>query len=440
MASPSPAPKIDWPKVHDEAVDLLCRYLQVDTSNPPGNESRACDFFGELLTQEGIPFELFDAGDNRVTLRAVLKGDGSERPFMLLNHTDVVPVEREFWDVEPFSGVIQDGCIWGRGALDMKGLGIVQFVTFLLFKRLNIPLKRDLVFLAVADEEAGGEYGILFMEREHPEAIDAEYVMNEGGGATTEMFGVERPIFSVAVSEKGPLWLRLVAEGRPGHGSMPHDDNCLDRMARAMVRIQEWERPLTVSPLLTEYFTRLKRAGIFTMDPTPENLAEAAKEHGMIKALLTNTISTTTSRAGIKHNVIPARAEVTLDCRLLPGVKPDEFVKELEKVIDDPKVRVERVFEGYSEANTLDTPLFRTIEDVVHEQIEHAVVVPSITVGFTDSRVFRNRDVISYGFSGGVNEPKLMATFHGHNERVTVDSHKMNCEMVFEVTRRMCAR
>lgn len=435
----STAPQVDWPQVHEEAIELLRQYLRVDTSNPPGRERAACDFIGEILDREGIPYELFDAGgDDRVSLRAVLPGDGSKQPFMLLNHTDVVPVERQFWSVEPFEGLIKDGCIWGRGALDMKGLGIAQLITFLLIKRHGVQLKRDLVFFAVADEEAGGNFGILWLEANHPDKLAAEYVINEGGGATTEMFGVQHPIFSVAVSEKGPLWLRLVAEGRPGHGSMPHDDNCLDRLARALVKIQEWSRPLVVSPLLTEYFTRLNRAGIFTGDPSPEGLAKAAEDSVMVKALLTNTISATTATAGIKHNVIPARAEATLDCRLLPGVKPDDFIKEMEDAIDDPKVRIERVFEGYSEANSFDTELFRTIEDVVKEHIEHAVVVPSVTVGFTDSRVFRNRDVVSYGFSGGLNEPALMATFHGHNERVTIDSLKQNCEMIFEVTRRMC--
>lgn len=437
LEKPVQTPNIDWTRLHDEALDIFQRYLQVDTSNPPGNEVRACDFLGDILEQEGVPHERFDAGEGRVSLRAVLPGDGSKRPLMLLNHTDVVPVEREYWEVEPFGGVIKDGCIWGRGALDMKGLGVAQLMTFLTLKRLGVPLKRDVVFLAIADEEAGGNYGILWMDEHHPDKLDAEYVLNEGGGGTTELFGVERPVFNVAVTEKGPLWLRLVAEGRPGHGSMPHDDNCLDRLVRAMHRIQQWERPLTVSPVLEEYFARLKRAGIFTAEPTPESLAKAAEENIMIRALLSNTISSTTAKAGIKHNVIPARAEATLDCRLLPGVKPEDFVRELEAVIDDPQVTVERVFEGWSETNAFDTELFGVIEDVVHEHIEDAVVVPGVTVGFTDSRVFRNRDVIAYGFSGGVNAPELMATFHGHNERVTLESFRLNCEMVFEVVHRM---
>jgi acetylornithine deacetylase/succinyl-diaminopimelate desuccinylase-like protein len=434
------APYVDWEALHEEAIATLSRYIQIDTSNPPGRERAACEFLGAILTREGIPFDLYDAGNDRVSLRAVLPGDGSARPFMLLHHTDVVPVQREYWDEEPFAGIIKDGFLWGRGALDTKGLGVAQLMTFLTLKRLGVPLARDVVLYAMADEEAGGAFGVEWLERHHPETLDAEYVINEGGGGVTELFGVERPVFNVAVAEKGPLWLRLVAEGRPGHASVPHEDNALDRLVRALYRVQTWQRDLAVSPLLSEYFKRLQRAGIFREEPTPENLRRAAEGEPRIRALLMNTISATTATSGIKHNVIPGRAEATLDCRLLPGVHPDGFQRELEAVIDDPRVKVERVFAGWSDANPFDTELFGVIEDVVHDHVEDAVVVPGVTVGFTDSRVFRNRGVISYGFSGGLNDPEIAKTVHGHNERVPIESFKLNCQMVYEVTRRMCAK
>lgn len=433
-------PPLDWDDLFDQAVDILSRYIRIDTSNPPGNEVAACEFLGGILQREGIPFETFDAGGGRVSLRAVLPGDGSKRPFMLLNHTDVVPVQREYWDEDPFSGLVKDGHIWGRGALDMKGLGVAQLMAFLALHRNRIPLARDLVFFAMADEEAGSGFGMRWLERHHPRSLDAEFVINEGGGGTTELFGIERPVYTVAVAEKGPVWLRLVAEGAPGHGSVPHHDNALDRLVRALHRVQTWERPLTVSPVLGEYFARLSRAGIYRGDPTPAGLRSAAAVDPRIRALLSDTISTTTATAGMKHNVIPARAEATLDCRLLPGVRPEDFIAELERVVDDPKVRVERVHVGWSESNPFDTELFHTIEDVVHEHIEDAVVVPGMTVGFTDSSVLRNRGIVSYGFSGGLNAPALGRTVHGHNERVPIESFRLNCQMVYEVTRRMCAR
>ena len=436
----STAPVINWDTYVDEAVDVLCRFLQVDTSNPPGNERLACDFLGEILDSEGIPYELYDAGNDRVSLRAVLKGDGSKRPLMLLNHTDVVPVQREFWEEEPFAGLIKDGHIWGRGTLDMKGLGIAQLMTFLTLKRSGVPLARDVVYFAQADEEAGSEFGMRFIEREHPETLDAEFVINEGGGGTTEVFGVERSVYSIAVAEKGPLWLRLVAEGRPGHGSMPHEDNALDRLVRAMYRVQEWDRELAVSPVLTEYFGRLSKAGIYKGEATVEALKAAAESDPRVRALLSNTISATTAASGIKHNVIPARAEATLDIRLLPGVKPEDFEAELAAIIDDPKVRIERVHVGWSDTNPFDTELFRVMEDVIHDHVEDAVVVPGMTVGFTDSSVLRNRGMISYGFSGGLTTPDVARGVHGHNERVSLESFRLNCQMVWEVTRRMCAK
>lgn len=436
MTQPTP----DWDALHTEAVDLLCDYLRIDTSNPPGNERLACDFLGAILEREGIHYELFDAGNDRVSLRAVLKGDGSKRPFMLLNHTDVVPVQREFWDEEPFSGLIKDGHIWGRGALDMKSLGIVQLLTFLTLKRLNVPLARDVVFLAIADEEAGSEFGVRWLDRNHPEALDAEYIINEGGGGMTELFGVERPVYSIAVAEKGPVWLRLVAAGTPGHGSVPHSDNAVDRLTRALKAIQEWKRPLDVSSALREYFTRLSRAGIYKGDPTPAALGREAEKDPRVRALLSNTISPTSLSAGVKVNVIPAKAEATLDCRLLPGIKPDAFIAELASVINDPKVKIEQIHTGWSETNSFDTELFRVIEEVIHDQMEEAVVVPGMTVGFTDSSTLRNRGQVSYGFSGGLTTPDLGRTVHGHNERVSLESLRVNCQMVYEVTRRMVSQ
>ncbi|MFN0096012.1 MAG: M20/M25/M40 family metallo-hydrolase [Dehalococcoidia bacterium] len=432
-------PPISWDALTDEAIDTLCRFIRVDTSNPPGRERAACDFLGAILKKEGIDYTLYDAGDDRVSLRAVLKGNGSKRPFMLLNHTDVVPVQREYWDREPFAGEIVDGHIWGRGTLDMKGLGVAQLMAFLTLKRLNVPLARDVVFFAQADEEAGSEFGMRFIIREHPETLDAEYVLNEGGGGTTELFGVERPVYNVAVSEKGPLWLRLVAEGRPGHGSMPHDDNALDRLVRALYRVQTWERPLAVSPVLKEYFGRLNRAGVYRGEATVEALTAAASSDLRLRAMLMDTISATTAASGIKHNVIPGRAEATLDCRLLPGVDPDEFQGQMERVIDDAKVRIERVHVRSSDANPYDNEFFQVIEDVVHDMVEDAIVVPGMTVGFTDSAELRNRGQISYGFSGGMTKPELMAGVHGHNERVSIESFRLNCQMVYEVTRRMAA-
>lgn len=440
------APRIDWDAVTEEATRLLSDYIRIDTSNPPGREAAACDWLADIFTREGIgDLAFYDASDEhehgaeRMNMTAVLKGDGSKRPIVLLNHTDVVPVERQYWSFEPFSGAVVDGIIYGRGALDMKSMGIMELMAMMLVKRHNIPHTRDIVFMALADEETGGSRGIEWVEQHHPELLEAEYVLNEGGCGNAEVFGTRRPAFNCSISEKGPLWLKLVAEGRPGHGSVPHPDNALERLVRALQRVQDWSRPVTVVPELREYFERLHRARVLETEPNEASMQKLAAGSLMAKAILTNTVSTTTIHAGIKHNVIPAIAEATLDCRLLPGVDPDAFTEEIRTVIDDPKVRIETVFASSTPPSPTNTELFGLIEDVCRDHMEEALVLPSVSSGFTDSRVFRNHGVASYGFIPVILEQDELATMHGHNERLSVENLRLGTQIMFETVRRLCS-
>ena len=438
------APAIDWDEVTREATDLLSRYLAIDTTNPPGNEEPAARFLADVLRRNGIDdITFYDASDahsqGRLSMRAVLRGDGSARPLVLLNHTDVVPVERGGWEEEPFAGVVKDGLIWGRGAIDMKGMGIMELMALLLIKRYRIPHRRDLVFLAVADEEEGSAYGVEFLAQHHPEVLEAEFVINEGGWGTTEVLGVRRPAFNCAVSEKGPCWLRLVTEGRPGHGSVPLGGNALDRLVRALHRIQEWQRPRSVVPELAEFFARAHRAGYLTVEPTEDVVVAMGEENPLIRAITSNTVSLTGARAGIKHNVIPAAAEATIDCRLLPGADADAFIEELTRVVDDPKVRIEKVLISSTPPSPIDSELMGVIEQVVRDHVEEAVVLPGISPGFTDSRAFRRQGVTAYGFIPVLLEPLEATTIHGHNERLSIDNLRLGCQMLFEIVRRMCA-
>jgi acetylornithine deacetylase/succinyl-diaminopimelate desuccinylase-like protein len=437
-------PDIDWDDVTREATDILSRYLQIDTTNPPGNEAPAAQFLAGLLRAEGIDdITFYDASDahtpGRLNMRAVLPGDGSKRPLVLLNHTDVVPVEREGWQEEPFAGLVKDGVIWGRGALDMKGMGVMELIAVFLMRRLGIRHKRDVVFLAVADEEAGSDYGVEFLDRRHPEALEAEYVINEGGWGSMELMGVRRPAFNCAVSEKGPLWLRLIAEGPPGHGSVPHDANALDRLVRALHRIQEWQRPRIIVPELDEYFARAHRHSFMADEPTEESITRLGDQNLLVRAITSNTVSLTTARAGVKHNVIPAAAEATIDCRLVPGADARAFIDELRGVIEDPEIRIETVLESSTPPSPIETELMDVIEGVVREHVEEAVVLPGISAGFTDSRVFRRRGVTAYGFIPILLEPREAATIHGHNERLSIDNLRLGCQVLFEVVRRICA-
>ncbi len=382
-----PAPVVDWDAWTEQATRWLSEYVRIDTVNPPGNEWRACEWLGAIFDAEGIPYRTFDPGNNRLTLVATIPGDGSRgKPLILLSHTDVVPFERDHWTVDPLGGEVRDGYIWGRGTLDMKGMGIIELVTFLIHHRDRLNLKRDLVFMAVADEEAGSEFGIEFLDREHPEILEADYVINEGGGGSTEVLGVERNTFNIGVSEKGPLWVTLRAQGRPGHGSVPHDDNAADRLVRALRRVTEWQRPLIPGPEVKEYFQQLYEAGILNREPTMEVLREIAETNPRLRSVQMNSISLTMLNAGVKHNVIPATAEAMLDVRLVPGYDPDRFVEELRTVINDPRIEIERVFVSSTPSSPLDTELYATMAREVRRVFEDAVVVPSVSAGFTDSR------------------------------------------------------
>src|SRR5215216_1167289 len=242
------SPEVNWEDAAAEATALLSEFIAVDTSNPPGNEEAACSLLGAVLRREGLEYELYESGPGRVSLRAVLAGDGSAGPLILLNHTDVVPVEREYWTAEPFGGEVRDGYVWGRGALDMKGMGIFELMAVLLLKRLGLPLRRDVVFFAMADEEMGGEFGINWFVENHPDLLKGDFCLNEGAYGWARWGGVERPFFGFSPTEKNPLWLRLRAEGPPGHGSLPHGDNALGRLVRALDRIQTWGRERVIVP------------------------------------------------------------------------------------------------------------------------------------------------------------------------------------------------
>jgi acetylornithine deacetylase/succinyl-diaminopimelate desuccinylase-like protein len=435
---------VDWDAVTEEAVRLLADFIRIDTSNPPGREKAACDWLASLFRAEGIDdISFYDAsgsgdhGEDRMNMTVTMHGDGTKAPLVLLNHTDVVPVERQYWSFEPFSGAVVDGIIYGRGALDMKSMGIMELIAMFLVKRHGLKHTRDIVYMALADEEAGGVWGIEWMAQHHPETLDAEYVINEGGWGQAEIFGTRRPAFNCSISEKGPLWLKLTAEGRPGHGSVPHPDNALERLIRALNRIQEWSRPMTVITELREYWDRLWRARVLDEEPTQEALEKLAGGNLLAKAILTNTVSTTSLHSGMKHNVIPGIAEATIDIRLLPGTDPADFTQQVRDVVNDPKVRVEPIFESSTVSSPIDTELFGIIEDVVRNSVEEALVLPSVSAGFTDSRVFRRKGVTSYGFIPYLLEQNEAMTVHGHDERITIENLRLGCQVLFETVRRL---
>ena len=437
----------DWSLVTAEAVRLLSEYLRLDTVNPPGNEVTATDWLGRILAAEGIPYQLYARDPARPNLVAVLRantrgnstGNGTAPgALVLLNHTDVVPAEAAHWSVDPLSGVVQGGYIWGRGAMDMKGMGVMELMTFILHHRLQLPLRRDLTFMAVADEETGSAHGIDFLDTEHPRVLDCDFVINEGGTGALEVFGVRRPTFHVCVSEKGPLWLRLVTTGTPGHGSVPHEDSAIDRLLRAIARVQAWRRAPILTPEVRTYFERLHAAGILPAPPTLEVLRALAAEHPRVDSLLTNSIAVTALQAGFLPNVIPAQVEAKLDVRLLTGYDPERFIGELRDTIADPLVHIERIFMSSTPVSPIDTPLFAAIERAVEACVPGALTVPSVSTGFTDSRVFRRRGIPAYGFIPLLLDPDDGGRVHGNDERVSLTSLALGLRILHETVRGVC--
>ena len=269
-----------------EAVELLSRYLKINTANPPGYEADAAAFFAKIFDAEGIAYKTYEPAPGRVSVRGVLPGTGEKRPIVLLNHIDVVPAQADEWSVDPFGGEIKDGFVYGRGALDMKGHGIMELMALLNLKRQGVKLNRDLIFMAVADEETGGHKGAKYLLDNHPEDFKADLVINEGGMGATDMLP-DRPVFLIATAEKGTNWYKLICEGPPGHASAPHGNNALERLVHGLSKLLAEPQPVTITPLIAEHFKVLAAGWSFLKpyleDGNPDTLAEILKQNGLLK-------------------------------------------------------------------------------------------------------------------------------------------------------------
>ena len=245
---------LPWKALEDEAVSLLSRYIQIDTTNPPGNEIKAAQFFKEIFDREGIEARIIESAPGRGNIYARLRGDGSKKAMVLLNHMDVVPADAKLWKEPPFSGLIKEGVIWGRGALDDKGPAIMELVAMLALKRQNVSLKGDVIFLGTADEEAGGALGAGYLVEKYPELFqNVGVVLNEGGGIRVGEDGRAR-FYNVSVAEKTPLWLKLTATGTPGHGSTPGNNLAVNKLIAALNRIMSYQSPVRVVPEVQQFY------------------------------------------------------------------------------------------------------------------------------------------------------------------------------------------
>jgi len=441
----------EWKALGTEAAGLLSEYIRINTTNPPGNELAAARWLAGVLGRDGIEARIFEPRPGKANLYARLRGDGSARPIILLSHMDVVLASPEYWRVDPFRGAIRDGYVWGRGALDMKGQGIVQLLTLLVLKRAGIPLKRDVIFLANADEEIGGGVGAGWFVEQHVDLVrDAEFLINEGGTIRADARG-QVEFYGVGTTEKSPFWLDVTARGTPGHGSRPTPDNPVHRLVRALIRVEAYRTPLVVTPTVERYFRDL--ASIerdTTMRRWLGDIRAALRDTAAVRAMtaeltyntmLRNTISITGLRGSDKTNVIPPVATAALDVRLLPGQDPNAFLAELARVIGDTGVTLRPQGPNWPATESgVDTELFRAIVAAARERHPDALITTPMLGGFTDSHYFRRLGIASYGVSPFPVTQEESRGVHGNDERLSLEALTFGVRFFFDVVRRVAAR
>jgi acetylornithine deacetylase/succinyl-diaminopimelate desuccinylase-like protein len=434
----------DWAAVEKEAGDLLSHYVQIDTTNPPGNELAAANFWKQQLAQEGLEAQVFESQTGRGVVYARLKGSGEKKALILLHHLDVVPAVKTDWEVDPFAGTVKGGYVYGRGAIDCKGVAAIQFMAFALLKRLGIPLKRDLIFLGTADEEEGGRQGAGWFVDNHFDLIaDAEFLLTEGGGIRVRD---GKRSYDIDIAEKAPCWIQLDASGPAGHGSRPLPETAVTRLIGALDKILHYETEVKVIPAVQTYFTALAAQEEPTKAERFRDLERALADPTFRKdflanptynALVRNTISATVLEGSNKTNVIPAHARAQLDCRLLPGEDPQPFVASLEKVVNDPEVRFSILLNFPPLASEADTELFRAIRSIAERHDPQVPVVPAVLGGFTDSHYFRRKGIISYGFTGLALTEEDGRRVHGTNERVPLAGLREGAQILFELVQEL---
>ncbi|MCH8250616.1 MAG: M20/M25/M40 family metallo-hydrolase [Proteobacteria bacterium] len=417
--------------IEDEALAWLQDFIRIDTINPPGNETRAVEFIGNILDKEGIDYQTAESAPGRGNLWARLAG-GDEPALILLQHTDVVPADPAYWTTDPLSGEIKDGYVWGRGALDMKGTGISQLATFVSLHRAGIALNRDVILVATADEEAGGFFGAGWLIENHPEIFEgAGLLINEGGGGTDTDKG---RVFSVEVTQKVPVWLRLTAVDKPGHGSMPNATSSVTRIVDALSIIKANPSPPHIVPAVDAMFQSLARNAAPEWADAYANMPAAIKAPGFMSklqehsaflhALTRDTCSITRFEASNKINVVPPEAWAEIDCRILPDRPSDVFVDEMRELIKATGVEISVIMAFTPAVSSTNTPLYRAIESVTAERHPGSTVMPSVESGFTDSHFTRDLGIASYGFDPIVVEEQEWSRIHGNDERVSVDAFK----------------
>jgi acetylornithine deacetylase/succinyl-diaminopimelate desuccinylase-like protein len=441
-------PVLDWKALESEAVALLSRYIQIDTTNPPGNEIKAAQFFKAIFDREGIESRIIESAPGRGNIYARLRGDGSKRALLLLHHMDVVPADARLWKEPPFDGAVKDGFIWGRGAIDNKGGGVMELMTLLALKRQNARLKGDVIFLGTADEEAGGVFGAGYLLDKHPELFkDVGVVLNEGGGIRLGEDGGAR-LYSVGVAEKVPLWLKLTALGAPGHAASPGSDQAVLKLIAALNRIAAYQSPIKVVPEVQKFYADSAALAPAARREQYMDLRKALQDSAFAAAFLKdrsnnarvrNTISITGLKGSDKINVISAEASAEIDVRLLPGEEPQAFIDEMRRVVADDSIKIEILLSRAAAVSPASPTALKAIAEYAQAKDPGTPVVFPMGSGFTDCHFFRSKGIPCLGFLPRRSRPGEEGMVHGVNERVSVEGLKADVRAMYEIVRKLAA-
>jgi acetylornithine deacetylase/succinyl-diaminopimelate desuccinylase-like protein len=432
---------MDWDQLLKEATHYLQEYIRIDTVNPPGNEIKGTSFFEKIFGAESIPCQVFEPSPGRGSLLATLNGNARKKPILLLNHMDVVPVEKERWTVDPFAGIIQDGYLYGRGALDDKSMGIVEMMALLILKREKVPLKREVLFFAAADEETGGQWGIQWAVEKVSSLMESEYALNEGGYVILDETGAPDR-YEISNGQKVLFQLQVKAMGTSGHGSMPHSDNPNVKLIHGLEAITKWETPYKILPMVQEYFFKMapkqppdERKYFEDIEKGLNDPSFSARltSNPIYNAMMRDTISLTVLQGGSKENVIPSESMAILDCRLIPGSSKEDFLKEIRKRLGD-EIEVEVKSESPSlPPSPFDTDLFYAIQKFAAENDPSCPVLPHLLPGATDSRLLREKGIIAYDFCPFRITENEMMRIHGNDERIALENLGFGMKMLVEI-------
>ena len=425
---------IDWDAVGEESIQHLVELIQIDSTNPPGNETDVTDYLRVALGADGIESETYALEVSRANLVVRAKGNGSKRPLLIMGHTDVVGVQADKWYADPFSGMRQDGFIYGRGTLDDKNSVAAGLMVMKLLKRFHVELDRDVIFLAEAGEEGTPEVGINFMVEHHLDVINAEYVLAEGGGNVMEADQVE--VVGIETTEKMPRRVTLVARAKPSHGSMPTLQNAVLILANAVAKAGTWQTEVSFNETTRAYFQRMAEISddedAFRYDnvENPEE-SEAIQQYFIENfpyhySISRTSVAPTVIDAGFRKNVIPSEASAILDIRMLPDENVEDFYAELAKVIDDPRVEIvpERIYRPAAPPSEIDNEMFQTLERVAKDMYPHSAVLPIMSTGATDMAQVRAEGMQAYGIGPSRTVEEMNSGFgaHGDNERITEEA------------------